>query len=115
MKADLVELGVPQSYITCDYAGFRTLDSIVRAKDIFGQNKFIVISQQFHCERAIYLGRKMGCDIYGYCANDVSGWWHLKVRTREIFARCKTILDLILNVKPKYLGEPVAIELGNKK
>ena len=55
MKADLVALGVPEQYITCDYAGFRTLDSVVRAGKVFGQKRFLVVSQRYHCERAVFL------------------------------------------------------------
>ena len=60
MKQDLVALGVPAEFITCDYAGLRTFDSIYRAKHVFGQTNFIVVSQDFHCKRAIYLA-----DIHG--------------------------------------------------
>ncbi|MGD9110162.1 MAG: ElyC/SanA/YdcF family protein [Phycisphaerales bacterium] len=115
MKEDIVELGVPGEFVTCDYAGFRTLDSIVRAKEVFGQSRFIVVSQRFHCERAVFLGHRKGYDVYGYCANDAHGYWHLKVRMREIFARFKAGLDLAMRVKPKYLGKPVTVNLHDVK
>lgn len=57
MKADLVEMGIPEEKIYGDYAGFRTLDSVVRARDIFGQESYIIITQRFHLERALYLAR----------------------------------------------------------
>jgi SanA protein len=111
MKRDLMEQGVPEEFITCDYAGFRTLDSIVRAKEVFGLGRFIVVSQRFHCERAVFLGQKTGCEVYGYCAGDATGYWHLKVRVRETLARVKAVLDLSLGKRPRYLGEPVAVSL----
>ncbi|MBC8443305.1 YdcF family protein [PVC group bacterium] len=112
MKADLVELGVPARYVTCDYAGFRTLDSVVRAAQVFGQTRFVVVSQRFHCQRAIFLARQKGYDVWGYAAADVSGYHGLKVRARECLARCKAAMDLwLLRTKPKFLGEPVPVVL----
>jgi SanA protein len=111
MKADLIEMGIPEEYITCDYAGFRTLDSVVRAKEVFGQDRFIIVSQRFHCQRGIYIADRIGCSAYGYSASDVSGPWHLKVRLREVLARCKALVDTTIGVAPKYLGDPVAVNL----
>ena len=112
MKADLVELGVPARYVTCDYAGFRTLDSVVRAARVFGQTRFVVVSQRFHCQRAIFLARQKGYDVWGYTATDVTGYSGFKVRARECLARCKAAMDLwLLRTKPKFLGEPVPVGL----
>lgn len=111
MKADLVELGVDEEYITCDYAGFRTLDSIIRAEKVFGQKNIIVISQRFHCERAVFLAQKKGYEAYGYVAKDVQGCHGAKVRLREILARCKAVMDLIIDKQPKYLGEQVVVQI----
>jgi len=109
MKADLVERGIPAEYITIDYAGFRTLDSIVRAKAVFGLDEYIVVSQPFHCQRAVYLADKKGQSAIGYCAADVHGGFGLKVRIREIPARAKAVIDILTSKQPKYLGpeEPV--------
>ena len=68
MKAALVAAGVPEDRIVCDYAGFRTLDSVVRAKTIFGLDSFLVVSQDFHVRRAIFLGRCKGLDVRGSAA-----------------------------------------------
>jgi SanA protein len=114
MKTDLIEMGVPKEYITCDYAGFRTLDSVVRAKEVFGQKQFIIVSQRFHCERGIYIAGEIGCTAYGYPAGDVSGPWHLKVRLREIFARCKAVYDVAFGVEPKFYGEPVVVNMSQE-
>ena len=73
MKEDLVAAGIPAEKVVCDYAGFRTLDSVVRAKEVFGAERFIVVSQPFHVRRALFLAWGFGCDAYGYAAEDVRG------------------------------------------
>ncbi len=110
MKAELVKNGIPDSLIYLDYAGFRTLDAVVRARDIFGQNSFIVISQKFHNERAVYLARKFGIDAFGYNAKEVQAYKGFKTKVRELFARDKMFLDLFFGVKPKFLGEKITIK-----
>jgi SanA protein len=110
MKTELVKNGIPDSLIYLDYAGFRTLDAVVRARDIFGQNSFIVISQKFHNERAVYLARKFGIDAFGYNAKEVQAYKGFKTKLREFFARDKMFLDLLFDVKPKFLGEKIIIK-----
>jgi SanA protein len=105
MKADLVSRGIPGEYIAVDYAGFRTLDSIIRAKAIFDLQNYTVISQPFHCQRAVYLAGKTGQSAIGYCAADVGGSSGLKVRLREVLARAKAVADVIVSKNPKYLGK----------
>ena len=109
MKAELVKNGIPDSLIYLDYAGFRTLDAVVRAKEIFGQNSFIVISQKFHNERAVYLARKFGVNAFGYNAKEVEAYKGFKTKLREYFARDKMFLDLIFGVKPKFMGEKISV------
>ncbi len=105
MKADLVAKGVPAEYITIDYAGFRTLDSIVRAGKVFNLEDYIIISQPFHCSRAIYLARQNGQDVIGWCARDVKSAAGLKLRLREVLARNKALFDILIHKNPKYLGK----------
>jgi len=110
MLEALIEKGVPQSRIFLDYAGFRTLDSIVRAREIFGQESVTVISQKFHNERAVYIGRHYGIDVRGFNAEDgeVSSWF--KVRAREVFARLRAFIDLnVTGEKPRFLGEKIEV------
>lgn len=110
MQKALIAAGVDSARITLHYAGFRTFDSVVRAKEVFGQQSFTVISQRFHNERAVYIGREAGLNVVGYNARDVgsrSGW---KTRIREKGARVKVFLDLLLGKEPKFLGEPVEID-----
>lgn len=109
MKEALIKAGIPDTCIYLDYAGFRTLDSVVRAKEIFGQTQLIVISQKFHNERAVYLAQQMGIDARGYNAKDVGSNFGFKTKLREFFARDKVFIDLLFGVSPKFLGEKIHI------
>jgi SanA protein len=106
MKADLITKGVPAQYITIDYAGFRTLDSIIRAEKVFNLEDYIVVSQAFHCGRAMYLAKQHAQDVIGYCADDVRSAAGLKLRLREVLARNKAVFDILINKQPRYLGKP---------
>jgi len=111
MRDDLIKRGVPEKYITLDYAGFSTLDSVVRANAIFDLDDFVVISQKFHIERALYIAEKKGLKAIGFTARDIKGFWGEKVRKREILARFKAFLDLnILGTEPKFYGDKVKVE-----
>lgn len=109
MKNDLVERGVPENKIYLDYAGFRTLDSVIRANAIFGQEKFTVISQPFHNERAIFISEKKGLKPIGFNAKDVSNRYGWKVQVREKLARVKMLLDIIIGKQPEFYGEKIEI------
>lgn len=109
-KKALVKRGVPESKIYLDYAGFRTLDSVLRAYKIFGQAKLTIISQQFQNERAIYLANKHGIKAVGYNAKDVTESYGFKTRVREYFARCKAVIDIAMNKQPKFLGKKIVIQ-----
>lgn len=109
MKRALMRNGVPEKAIYLDYAGFRTLDSVVRAKEIFGQNRFTIISQGFHNERALYLAEENGINAIGYNAKDVWAYSGIKTKFRELFARVKMFIDLAVDKKPHFLGEKVQI------
>lgn len=89
MQLALTQQGIPQEKIILDHAGFRTLDSVVRAKEIFGQSKLIIISQKFHNERAIFLAQKNGMQAFGYNAEDVNKYAGLKTNLREYLAKAK--------------------------
>lgn len=108
MKKDLVAAGVPKERIYCDYAGFRTLDSVVRAKEIFGQSRLTVVSQRFHNERALYLAQAQGIEAVGYDASDKALPW--RAFFREKLARVQAVLDTqLLHKRPKFLGERIEI------
>lgn len=111
MRNALVEAGVPDSIIHFDYAGLRTLDSVVRANKIFGQDAFIIVSQKFHNQRAIFLAQYYGYEVYGYNAVDLSiNRSSFKTKVRELFARVKVFIDIIVGKGPKFLGETIDIE-----
>lgn len=109
IKKDLVKGGIPGNKIFLDYAGFRTLDSMFRAKSIFGLDSVTIISQKFHNERAIYLAEKKGLKAIGYNAMDLSGSPGYKIKIREYFARVKVFIDLAFNIQPRFYGEHVEI------
>lgn len=111
MKADLVKMGIPEKDIYLDYAGFRTLDSVIRAKRIFSQSRITIVSQPFHNERALYIARHHGIDAIGFNARDVKASLKNKTRIREYFARVKTVLDLyVLKTEPKFYGDKIEIK-----
>lgn len=112
MKQELIKNGIDSTKIYLDFAGFRTFDSVVRAKEIFGQNNLLIISQKFHNERAIFIAHKLKMKAIGFNAKDVSKYFGIKTVIREYFARVKVILDFITGVNPKFLGEK--IQIGNK-
>lgn len=109
MIAALVQLGVPAEKITADYAGVRTLDSVLRARDVFEQYSYIVVSQKFHNERAVYLARHHGMQAVGFNAQDVGVFAGWKTQIREYLARVKMFGDLLLKRQAKYAGEKIAI------
>lgn len=108
-KKDLIIGGIPEEKIFLDHAGFRTLDSMVRAKEIFGLEQVTIISQKFHNERAIYIAERKGLSAIGFNATDISATEGFKVQFREYFARVKVFLDLLANTQPKFFGEKVNI------
>ncbi|MGG5209650.1 SanA/YdcF family protein [Chryseobacterium sp. MIQD13] len=109
MQLTLMKYGIPKERIIMDHAGFRTLDSVVRAKEIFGQNKLVIISQKFHNERAVFLAKENGMEAFGYNANDVNKYAGLKTNLREYLAKAKVYWDLLFGVQPKFGGEKIII------
>jgi len=111
MYQALVKLGIPDSCITLDYAGFRTLDSVVRCKEVFQQDDFTIISQEFHNYRAAYIARYFGSNAIAFNAKHVISQTR-RSYNREYLARVKALLDLhFLKTKPKFLGEKINIPI----
>jgi SanA protein len=111
MKESLVKAGVPANRIYCDYAGFRTLDSVVRAKEVFGQTNITVISQEFHNQRAIYIAQHRGMDAIGFNAQDADARTGFKTKVRDQLAQVMTVLDVcLLERHPKFLGPRIEVE-----
>lgn len=114
MKKALVKRGVPASAITLDYAGLRTLDSVVRSKKIFGQNKITIITQPFHSYRALFISHYYGMDAVAMVAEDPALEESLKVHLREYLARTKAVLDLyVFKTNPRFLGEKEEIIIAS--
>ena len=98
MKRHLVKRGIPANNIILDKQGFRTYDSVIRAKEIYGFSEFTVISQKFHNERAVFLARQNDMDAIGFNAKDApnrKGKSAQKIRIRELFAKVKVFWDVI--------------------
>lgn len=110
IKKDLVAGGIPEDKIFLDYAGFRTLDSVMRARVIFGLDSVTVISQEFHNERALFLADRKGLHAIGFNARDIGGSYGMKVHLREYPARVKVFLDLLFNTQPRFYGNRIEIK-----
>lgn len=97
MQKDLIDAGVPEKHIVVDNAGFRTFDSITRAKEVFKAEDYIIVSQKFHLERALFIARKKKQKAIGFAAKDIEGTKAAyKMRFREYLARTKAFLDIYL-------------------
>lgn len=106
MRKALVKLGVPDSAITLDYAGLRTLDSVVRSQKIFGQDKITIITQPFHSYRALFISEYYNMNAVAMVADEPGFEYSIKVRLREYLARTKAVLDLyVLKTVPRHLGQ----------
>ena len=109
MKQDLIKQGIDSTCIFLDFAGFRTFDSMIRAKEIFGQDSLTVISQKFHNQRSLFIASKESIYAIGFNAQDVSKNMGFKTQIREKFARVKAYLDYFTGTQPHFLGEKVRI------
>ncbi|CAA6827269.1 MAG: SanA protein [uncultured Aureispira sp.] len=111
MRHALIKLGVPDSCITMDFAGLRTLDSVVRSHKIFQQKRITIVSQEFHNYRALFIAKHCGIEAVAYNAaypTEAS----MKTIFREYLARPKALLDLYLfDTQPKFLGDKINIRV----
>jgi SanA protein len=117
MREALIREGIPEERIYCDYKGLRTLDSVVRARYVFGENKFVVISQEFQNRRAIFIAKSRGINAIGFNAAEVGAYEGFLTKVRELFARILTILDVyVLGSEPRFLGGkmPIGANDGQK-
>jgi SanA protein len=107
MQKDLIKAGVPHQYITLDPLGVRTLDSVVRAEAIFDLKDYIIVSQRFHLERALFIAKAKGQQVIGFMAKDIPGTAAAyRMKAREYLARAKAFLDVyILHTMPKFDGK----------
>jgi SanA protein len=114
MRKALIKAGVPESAITLDYAGLRTLDSVVRSKKIFGQDKITIITQPFHSYRALFISNYYSIDAVAMVTEDPEMDQSLKVRVREYLARTKAVLDLyVFKTAPRHMGPKEQININS--
>jgi vancomycin permeability regulator SanA len=104
MKKYAVELGIPAAKVYMDYAGFSTYDSCYRAKEIFGVNEAIVVSQGYHTPRAVFTCQKLGIDAVGVAAMRTSRDYTAAYVARELLAVDKAMFEVTLKPKPTHLG-----------
>ena len=115
MKTALLALGVPAEAMTLDDAGFRTLDSVVRARQVFGQQRLTIVTDRFHAYRAVFLARNRGIDAVAFPSAEVDLRSSFKSRVRESLADVKACLDLwVLRTQPKFLGEPIPVRVAGR-
>ncbi|MGC8823372.1 MAG: SanA/YdcF family protein [Bacteroidales bacterium] len=109
MKRELNRRGIPDSVIFLDYAGLRTFDSVIRGYRIFGQRSYIIVSQRFQIERAVYIAHQFGIGAIGFEADDVDEPPHILMLIREHFARILMYWDIFVKRQPRFLGPAVEI------
>lgn len=106
MRAIALSLGVPSKDIVCDFAGFRTYDSLYRARDIFGVRSAILVTQGYHLPRALFLGRKLGMDVIGVNAAKRRYAGQGAFNLREFAAiQVAWWQAVVTHPRPKYLGK----------
>ncbi|MDB6173856.1 MAG: putative rane protein [Chthoniobacteraceae bacterium] len=111
MRAALIARGVPGKALVIDAAGFRTLDSIARARAVFGLKKITIVTDNFHQARALFLARVYGIDAVGFASKPISWRRSVKTRVREWGSRLKACLDVyLLGTKPRFYGPRILIE-----
>lgn len=109
MKQALIAEGIPEDRLILDYAGFDTYDSVVRMQKVFQQQEFIIVSQEFHTARALFIAKHKGLNAIAYNAKEIQGPSSGPLWVRETFARVKAVLDVISDRDPKFLGDPITI------
>ena len=109
MKEYAIDAGVPSSDVFMDHAGFSTYDSVYRAKEVFAADKVIIVSQEYHLYRALYLAEKLGLEAYGVVAEGENYSGQTYRELREILARVKDFMTAIIKPEPTYLGDVIPV------
>jgi len=112
MKAYAVEQGIPSSDVFMDHAGFSTYESMYRAKEVFAADKIIIVSQEYHLYRALYIAEKLGLEAYGVASEGDNYGGQTFREVREILARVKDAIYTVFKPKPTYLGTVIPVS-GN--
>lgn len=108
MQQDLIAAGIPSERIQPDYAGFRTLDSVLRMDKVFGHKDYVIISQRFHNQRAVFLARAHGQNPIAFNADNPQTQGMKKVLSREALARVKAVIDIVTDKQAKFYGDRIA-------
>ena len=109
MKRVAVDAGIPSSDVFMDHAGFSTYETLYRAKEIFEADKIIVVTQEYHLYRTLYIAEKLGIEAYGVNADYHTYWGQSNRDAREILARCKDFIKTIFKPEPTYLGDAIPV------
>lgn len=109
MKSFAVKAGIPSEDVFMDHAGFSTYESMVRAKEIFQAKKIIIVTQEYHLYRAMYIGEQLGMEVYGVSSNYRRYRNQDDMNTREVLARVKDVFSCIFWPDPTYLGETIPV------
>ncbi len=109
MKQYAMDAGIPSEHIFMDHAGFSTYESMYRAKEIFGAKKIIIVTQEYHLYRALYIAQRLGLDAYGVSCDYRTYAGQTAREVREILARCKDFATTIFKPEPTYLGEYIPV------
>lgn len=112
MKQYAVDAGVPSQDVFMDHAGFSTYESVYRAKEVFGAKKVLIVTQEYHLYRAVYIARRFGLEAYGVSSDYRSYAGQSRRDAREVLARCKDFATTLFWPKPTFLGESVPVS-GN--
>lgn len=112
MKNYAIKKGAPSSDIFMDHAGLNTYDSMYRLKNIYEVNRTIIVTQDYHLYRAIYIARELGLDAYGVASNPQEYHGQFYRDVREILARVKDYFQVIFKPKSKYTGSTIPV-IGN--
>ena len=114
MKNYLLEKGINTEDIFLDHAGFDTYSTIVRAKEVFGVEKAIIVTQEFHLSRAVYIARSKGIEAYGIKADRQDYYSLVRLKIRETIAKVKAFSEVMINKKPRFLGSKIPITGDSK-
>jgi SanA protein len=109
MRAGLIERGVPPQVIYRDRAGYRTWDSVLRVRDVYGQRHFIIVSQRFHLDRALFIARRQGLDAWGLEARDVDTPYSIFTELRRYPSALRAYYDAWSDAKARDGGNKVAV------
>ncbi|MBE6685581.1 MAG: SanA protein [Ruminococcaceae bacterium] len=110
MKQYAIEKGIDSEEIFMDHAGFSTYESIYRAKEIFGAERVVIITQEYHLYRALYIADSLGLEAYGVASDQRTYSGQTMRDVREILARNKDFLTSLFKPKPTYLGDKISLD-----